>query len=82
MSKDTSTLVVSEDTMLSHDTETTLEHVVSIMPQLIHWLIKSGIGYNEFSTALKALFYNEAIKELDAIRKKSTQYNSNRKTNP
>lgn len=72
MSKDTSTLVVSEDTMLSHDTETTLEHVVSIMPQLIHWLIKSGIGYNEFSTALKALFYNEAIKELDAIKQKKT----------
>lgn len=72
MSKDTSTLVVSEDTILSHDTETTLEHVVSIMPQLIHWLIKSGIGYNEFSTALKALFYNEAIKELDVIKQKKT----------
>ncbi|ENU29303.1 hypothetical protein F991_02865 [Acinetobacter sp. CIP-A165] len=72
MSKDTSALVVSEDTMLSHDTETTLEHVVTIMPQLIHWLIKSGIGYNEFTAALKALFYNEAIKELDAIKQKKT----------
>ncbi|WP_284085309.1 hypothetical protein [Acinetobacter haemolyticus] len=72
MNKDTSTMVVSGEIMLSHDTETTLEHVVSIMPQLIHWLIKSGIGYNEFSTALKALFYNEAIKELDAIKQKKT----------
>ncbi|MDH0032591.1 MULTISPECIES: hypothetical protein [unclassified Acinetobacter] len=72
MSKETSTLVNSEDTMLSHDTETTLEHVVSIMPQLIHWLIKSGIGYSEFTTALKALFYNEAIKELDKIQQKKT----------
>lgn len=72
MSKDTSALVVSEDTMLSHDTETTLEHVVTIMPQLIHWLVKSGIGYNEFTVALKALFYNEAIKELDAIKQKKT----------
>jgi hypothetical protein len=72
MSKDTSALVVAEDTMLSHDTETTLEHVISIMPQLIHWLIKSGIGYNEFTTALKALFYNEAIKELESIKQKKT----------
>ncbi|NNP70682.1 hypothetical protein [Acinetobacter sp. Ac_5812] len=72
MSKDTSALVKSEDTMLSHVTETTLEHVISIMPQLIHWLIQSGIGYNEFSTALKTLFYNEAIKELDEIKQKKT----------
>lgn len=72
MSKEASTLVISEDTMLSRDTETTLEHVISIMPQLIHWLIKSGIGYSEFTAALKALFYNEAMKELDAIRQKKT----------
>lgn len=72
MSKDTSALVVLDEAILSHDTETTLEHVVSIMPQLIHWLIKSGIGYNEFTTALKALFYNEALKELDAIKQKKT----------
>lgn len=72
MSKDTSALVKSEDTMLSHVTETTLEHVISIMPQIIHWLIQSGIGYNEFSSALKTLFYNEAIKELDEIKQKKT----------
>lgn len=72
MGKDALALTVSEDLLLSHDTETTLEHVVSIMPQLIHWLIKSGIGYSEFSIALKALFYNEAIKELDVIKQKKT----------
>ncbi|MEG1707398.1 MAG: hypothetical protein RR285_01680 [Acinetobacter sp.] len=72
MSKDTSAFVVSEDTMLSHDTETTLEHVVSIMPQLIDWLVKSGIGYSEFTTAIKVLFYNAALKELDLIKQKKT----------
>ncbi|CAI3115126.1 hypothetical protein MWMV8_MWMV8_02943 [Acinetobacter calcoaceticus] len=72
MAKDTSALETSEDMMLSHDTETTLEHVVSIMPPLIHWLIKSGVGYSEFTTALKALFYNEAIKELENIKQKKT----------
>lgn len=73
MDKEASTLISSEEMMmLSHNTETTLEHVVSIMPQLIHWLIKSGVGYSEFTTALKALFYNEAIKELENIKQKKT----------
>ncbi|MBJ9984723.1 hypothetical protein IAE19_04610 [Acinetobacter sp. S40] len=72
MSKESSTLVNAEEKMLSHDTETTLEHVISIIPQLIHWLIRSGIGYTEFATGLKALFYNEAIKELDRIQQKKT----------
>ncbi|MDC4538474.1 DUF6502 family protein [Acinetobacter baumannii] len=72
MGKETSTLVTSEEMMLPHDAETTLEHVISIMPTLVHWLIKAGVGYNEFSTALKVVFYNEAIKELDTIKQKKT----------
>lgn len=73
MDKEASALISSEEMMkLSHNSETTLEHVVSIMPQLIHWLIKSGVGYSEFSTALKVLFYNEAIKELENIKQKKT----------
>lgn len=72
MGKETSALVTSKDMMLSHDTETTLEHAINIMPELVRWLIKTGIGYNEFSTALKSVFYNEAIKELDAIKQKKT----------
>lgn len=72
MSKETSTLENSEEVMLSHDTETTLEHAISIMPELVHWLIKAGVGYTEFSAALKIVFYNEAIKELDAIKQKKT----------
>lgn len=71
MSKDSS-LIGLEDSILSHDTETTLEHVVSIMPQLIHWLVQSGVGYNDFATSLKALFYNEALKEIDVIQQKKT----------
>ncbi len=72
MGKEASALVTSEDMMLSHDTETTLEHAVSMMPELVHWLIKAGVGYSEFSAALKIVFYNEAIKELDTIKQKKT----------
>ncbi|QER39192.1 hypothetical protein F2A31_05535 [Acinetobacter suaedae] len=63
---------LSVTTQLSHNTETTLEHVLDIMPELIRWLVKSGIGYSEFSAALRPLFYNEAIKELDRIAQKKT----------
>ncbi len=71
MGKASLALAVDKENVLSHDTETTLEHVVNIMPQLVHWLIKSGVGYSEFTTALKALFYNEAIKELENIKQKN-----------
>ncbi len=72
MGKETIVVGHSEEMMLSHDTETTLEHVINIVPSLIHWLIKSGVGYTEFATALKVVFYNEAIKELDRIKQKKT----------
>ena len=57
---------------LSHNAETTLEHVLNIMPKLIYWLIKSGVGYTEFSAALRPVFYNESIKELERIQQKKT----------
>lgn len=57
---------------LSHNAETTLEHVLNIMPKLVYWLIKSGVGYTEFSAALRPVFYNEAIKELKFIQQKKT----------
>lgn len=72
MSKETSALVNVEDNQLSHQAETTLEHVMSIMPELIHWLVKSGIGYNEFTATLKILFYNESLLELRNIDQKIT----------
>ncbi|MBJ9986761.1 hypothetical protein IAE19_15115 [Acinetobacter sp. S40] len=72
MNKETAVLGNSDGTRLSHESETTLEHVVNIVPKLIEWMIKSGVGYTEFSTALKAVFYNEAIKELNRISQKKT----------
>lgn len=57
---------------LSHDAETTLEHVLKIMNELTKWLVKSGIGHSEFSAALRPIFYNEAIRELDLLNQKKT----------
>ncbi|MFG0587040.1 hypothetical protein ACF8D3_03300 [Acinetobacter sp. YQ_14] len=42
------------------------------MEILAGWLIKCGIGYNEFSSSLRILFYNQAIKELESIPQKKT----------
>jgi hypothetical protein len=50
----------------------TLDHVVSIMEVLTDWLVNSGVGYNDFSTAIRPLFYNAAIKELEKIQQKKT----------
>lgn len=56
----------------SNDATSTLESVMEIMQELTSWLVKSGVGYTEFSTALKPLFYNEAIRESDYIKQKKT----------
>ncbi|MGK9155824.1 DUF6502 family protein [Acinetobacter radioresistens] len=58
--------------VLSHDAETTLDHTLNIMQELVQWLVKSGIGYTEFTSALKNLFYNEALLELERINQKKT----------
>jgi len=58
--------------VLSHDAETTLDHTLNIMQELVQWLVKSGIGYTEFTSALKTLFYNEALLELERINQKKT----------
>ena len=36
-----------------HIAELTLEHALTIMQELTHWLVQSGIGYTEFSAALR-----------------------------
>lgn len=72
MSKHTSTLVNPEDTVLTYETGAVLEHVANMLPQLIHWLVKSGIGYHEFAPTLKTLFYNAALQELSDIQQKKT----------
>ncbi|ONG40595.1 hypothetical protein BKE30_07200 [Alkanindiges hydrocarboniclasticus] len=69
--------LVKEDSLLlahglSHEAETTLEHALMIMQELARWLIKSGIGYTEFSAVLKPIFYNEAIREIERLNQKKT----------
>lgn len=49
-----------------------LEQVLLTMHPLTQWLIRSGIGYNEFTAALKPLFYLQALDELERIDQKST----------
>lgn len=57
---------------LSHEAETTLEHALIVMQELARWLIKSGVGYTEFSAVLKPVFYNEAIREIERLNQKKT----------
>ena len=49
-----------------------LEQILLIMNQLTIWMIKSGIGYKEFTTALKPIFYQQALIELKKIGQKPT----------
>lgn len=57
---------------LPQNTESTLECSLKVMSELVHWLVKSGVGHAEFSASLRVLFYNESIKELDALEQKKT----------
>lgn len=50
----------------------TLQNVLQITESLVAWLIQSGIGYHEFSTALKPVFFNQAMKELEQLQQKKT----------
>ena len=55
---------------LPQNTESTLEYSLKVMSELVHWLVKSGVGHAEFSASLRVLFYNESIKELDFLDQK------------
>ena len=57
---------------LPQNTESTLEYSLKVMSELVHWLVKSGVGHAEFSASLRVLFYNESIKELDFLDQKKT----------
>lgn len=52
--------------------DTALLNVLKIMEPLVSWLLKSGVGYSEFSHALKSVFYHEAEKELEYLQQKKT----------
>lgn len=50
----------------------TLDSVLSINQPLIQWLIQSGIGYSQFTHALKYHFFQAALIELEAHHLKPT----------
>ena len=56
----------------TNDAEFNLQQVLLLMNDLTEWLIRSGVGYMEFSAALKPLFYQQAIKELQRLDQKTT----------
>lgn len=62
----------SENSKLPDISVDTLNHVLNIMDKLVEWLISSGVGHNDFTTALRKTFYNQAIKELEKIHQKKT----------
>lgn len=47
-------------------------NVLKVMQPLVSWLIKSGVGFSEFSQALKPLFFTQSIKELELSDQKTT----------
>lgn len=55
-----------------NDAESNLQQVLVIMNDLSQWLIRSGIGYTEFTAALKPIFYAQAVQEIQRIEQKPT----------
>lgn len=49
-----------------------LSEVMAVAQPLVQWMVKSGIGYNEFAQALKPLFLSMAEQELEALGQKAS----------
>ncbi len=49
-----------------------MSEVLAVAQPLVQWMIKSGIGYNEFALALKPLFLSMAEQELHALDQKTS----------
>jgi Family of unknown function (DUF6502) len=49
-----------------------MSEVLAVAQPLVQWMIKSGIGYNEFALALKPLFLSMAEQELKALDQKTS----------
>lgn len=56
----------------SNDAEFNLQQILLMMNQISQWLIRSGVGYTEFAAALKPIFYQQAVAELQRIEQKQT----------
>lgn len=54
------------------DAEFNLQQVLLLMEYVAEWLIRAGVGYTEFSAALKPVFYQQAELELQRIHQKET----------
>ena len=55
-----------------NDAEFNLQQVLLLMNLLTKWLVHSGVGYMEFTAALKPIFYQQAVNELLENEKKLT----------
>jgi hypothetical protein len=49
-----------------------MPEIMAVAQPLVQWMIKSGIGYNEFAQALKPLFLSMAEQELEALAQKTS----------
>jgi len=49
-----------------------LSEVLAVAHPLVQWMIKSGIGYNEFALALKPFFLSMAEQDLLALDQKTS----------
>lgn len=62
----------SDNSVLPDSSVDVLAQTLNIMEQLVGWLVSAGIGHKDFSNALRRVFYNQAIKELENINQKKT----------
>lgn len=58
--------------LIAQEAETTLESIFPMMQHIARWLIHSGVGYTDFVAALKPIFYEQALAELDRIQQNKT----------
>lgn len=58
--------------VIPQDAETTLESIFPMMQHIARWLIHSGVGYTDFVAALKPIFYQQALVELERIQQNKT----------
>lgn len=57
---------------VSDDAASVLDHGLDMMEPLVAWLVHSGVGYTEFSAALKTVFFKQALQELAQNNAKPT----------
>ncbi len=57
---------------VSDDAASVLDHGLTMIEPLVAWLVHSGVGYTEFSAALKTVFFKQALQELEKLDAKPT----------